>query len=443
MHLNRRNFLRKTAAASAGIGLAAVIPSGVWAARVAPSDRINIAVIGCRNFGFKILRDHLDYEDTRCVAMCDVDEGVLNERAETIRKEYNQKPRLYGDFRKMLEQSDIDAVIIGTPDHWHCLHMIYCLQAGKDVYIEKPLANTIGECNIMVSAADRYNKIVQVGQQQRSNRAFRESIGLVRNGSLGKLRKVKVWGNFNYGLGTPFRDDEPVPEGVDYNMWLGPAPERPFNRSRFHGSWRHYWDYGGGLMSDWGVHLIDMGLWVNDLIDAPEEVMTFATNNSGQQRQRETFDTMTVVYPKKDYVISWEMTAGIQSGPWGKSYGVAFICDNGTVITDRHGYRVIPEWDGGTQSHKANATEISGIREAHPYHVRNFLDCIKSRETPVCPPSTARAAAIHVHVPNIAARTGESLLVWDDVNSRFTNSKKANELVTPAYRAPWKLPQIT
>ncbi len=442
MHLNRRKFIKKSAVASAGIGLATVIPSEVWASRVAPGDKINVALLGCRNFGNKILRDHLGFEDTNCVAMCDVDSGILNERAAAIRKDYNQSPRLYSDFRKMLEQKDIDAVIISTPDHWHCIQMVYCLQAGKDVYVEKPLANTIAECNIMVKAARRYNRVVQVGQQQRSNRAFRESIRLVGDGSLGKLRKVNIWGNFNYGLGTPFRDDEPVPEGVDYDMWLGPAPERPFNRNRFHGSWRHYWDYGGGLMSDWGVHLIDMGLWVRELTDAPEKVMTYAANNSGQQRQRETFDTMTVLYAKKDYVIQWDMTAGVETGPWGKPYGVAFICDKATVVTDRHSYQVIPEWDNSNRSHKANAKHVAGMREAHQSHVRNFLDCIKSRETPVCPPETARAAAIHVHVPNIAARVGELLLVWDDKNSRFTNSQKANELVTPVYRAPWKLPEI-
>lgn len=442
MQINRRTFLKKSALTTAGLGMAGVLPGYTHSGRTSPADKINVALIGCRNHGFTILRHHLAYDDVNCVAMCDIDSAVLDERANDIKNNYNQNPQLYGDFRKMLGQRDIDAVIIGTPDHWHCIQLVYCLQAGKDVYVEKPLANTIAECNIMVDAAKYYNRIVQVGQQQRSNYAFAESIETVKNGTIGNLRKVNIWGNFYYGIGSIPREDEPVPDGVDYDMWLGPAPLRPFNRNRFHGSWRHFWDYGGGLMSDWGVHLLDMGLWARDIADAPEQVMTFAANNSGETRQRDSYDTMTVVYPKKDYVMNWDMTAGIEKGPYEKQYGVAFIGDNGTIVTDRHSYRIYPERDNMTGSDKTGAKHVTGIREAHSAHVRNFLDCIKSRETPVCPPKTGRAAAIHAHIPNIAARVGESLLIWDDATSRFTNSEKANELVTPRYREPWTLPEI-
>ena len=442
MMLTRRNFIRKSAITSAGIGLTGLISTRAMGAGVSPSDKINVALIGCRNHGFSILRNHLEYDDVNCVALCDVDANVLNSRFADIKNDYNQTPRLYKDFRKMLEQKDIDAVIIGTPDHWHCIQLVYCLQAGKDVYVEKPLANTIAECNIMVDAARYYNKVVQIGQQQRSNHTFIESIGMIKEGHIGTLRKVNIWANFNYGIGSIPREDEPVPEGVDYDMWLGPAPERPFNRNRFHGSWRHFWDYGGGLMSDWGVHLIDMGLWAKDVIAAPEKVMTYADNISEQDRMRDSFDTMTVVYPKKDYVINWDMTAGVQQGPYEKLYGVAFIGEKGTIVTDRNSYRVYPEWDNSTREHKTEEKHVTGYREAHSGHVRNFLDCIKTRETPVCPPEKGRAAAIHAHIPNIAARVGESVLIWDDANSRFTNSARANELVTPQYRAPWTLPKI-
>jgi predicted dehydrogenase len=443
MKINRRTFLRRSAITSAGLGLATIIPSEARAAgRTSPADKVSMALIGCRNHGFKILRDHLNCDDTNCVAICDVDSNVLNEKANDLRNNYGQNPKLYSDFRKMLEQKDIDAVIIGTPDHWHCIQLVYCLQAGKDVYVEKPLANTIAECNIMTDAAKYYNKVVQVGQNQRSNYAFIESMKLIRGGSIGKLRKVNIWGNFNYGIGSIPREDEPVPDGVDYNMWLGPAPERPFNRNRFHGSWRHFWDYGGGLMSDWGVHLIDMGLWAKDLVEAPGYVMTYADNTSVADGQRDSFDTMTVVYPKEDYVINWDMTAGVQQGPYEKLYGVAFIGEKGTIVTDRHSYQIFPEWDNSTKSNKTDPKHVTGIREAHSSHVRNFIDCIKSRETPVCPPEVGRAAAIHAHIPNIAARVGKSLLIWDDEKSRFTNSDTANELVTPSYRAPWTLPKI-
>lgn len=223
MSINRREFLKKTSLSAAGAGLFTILPSSVWGAKVAPSDQINVGLIGCRNHGFSILSHHLTNEGINCVALCDVDENVLNSRAEDVKDSYGQEPRRYKDFRRMLEQQDMDAVIIGTPDHWHCLNFVYACQAGKDIYVEKPLANTIAECDIMVRATSRYNRVVQVGQQQRSNLAFKESIDLVKDDVIGKLRKVNIWANFNYGIGATPAEDEPVPDGVDYDMWLGPG----------------------------------------------------------------------------------------------------------------------------------------------------------------------------------------------------------------------------
>jgi predicted dehydrogenase len=265
---------------------------------------------------------------------------------------------------------------------------------------------------------------------------------LIKEGIIGKLRKVNIWGNFNYGTGTRIVADSPVPDGVDYDMWLGPAPLRPFNNSRFHGTWRHFWDYGGGLMTDWGVHLLDMGLWAKDLVEAPPIVLTYAANSSSQERMRDTFDTMTVTYPKKDYVINWDMTAGVEQGQYGKSYGIAFIGENGTIVTDRKGYQIYPEWDGTKKAGKIDAKLLQDGKESHSQHARNFIDCVKSRNTPVCPPELGRVAALHALIPNIAARTDEPVLNWDDKNSRFTNSEKANTLVTPEYRAPWTFPSF-
>lgn len=443
MSLNRRQFIKKTSLTAAGAGVFSILPSSVWGAKVPPSDQINVALIGCNGHGFhSILKGHMQYDDVNCVAMCDVDENVLNRRTEEVEKTYGQKPRLYRDFRKMLEQKDIDAVIIASPDHWHCLIYVYACQQGKDIYVEKPLANTIGECDLMVRAARHYNRVVQVGQQQRSNLAFREPVEIIKSGGIGNLRQVNIWANFDYGIGANPVEDSKVPEGVDYDFWLGPAPKRPFNRARFHGTWRHFWDYGGGLFSDWGVHLLDMALWPDDIMEGPDKVMTYASNTSGQTGMRETFDTMNVVYPKKDYVIHYDMTAGVQEGPWNKPYGVAFVGDKGTIVANRNGYELYPEYDQSNDDHKTERRSLSGLSDAHGKHVRNFLDCIKSRETPRCTPEMGYAAAVHAHIPNIAGRIGESYLEWDDKNKRFTNSEKANRYITPEYRKPWKLPEI-
>lgn len=442
MNPSRRKFIKNSALAATAFSAVTVIPSKVWSAGFAPSDKVNVALIGCRNMGFGILQHHLDTGMVNCVALCDVDKNVLSEKAQTVKNKYNQSPELYGDYRKVLERKDVDAVIIGTPDHWHCLIMVDACSAGKDVYVEKPMANTIGECNIMVKAAKRYNRVVQVGQQQRNGKVFIDSMNLIKSGEIGTLRKVNIWANFNYGLGTTLVEDSSVPEGVDYDMWLGPAPERPFNKARFHGSWRHFWDYGGGLMSDWGVHLIDMGLWAKDVTKGPEKVVTYADNLSKQVMARETFDTMNVIYPKDDFVINYDLTAGIQQGPFDSAYGIQFIGEKGMLVADRSKYHLYPEWDGQKNAPKTEEVHYDKGKESHREHVDNFLECLKTRETPACPPEIGRAAAVHVHIANIAARVGETVLEWDDANNRFTNCEKANEFITPEYRKPWKLPEV-
>jgi len=440
--MNRRKFIRRTALSTAGISMAGIIPSRAWSEKIAPSDTLNVALIGCRNMGFGILQHHLSNPGVNCVAMCDIDENVLNEKAGEIKKKFNQSPSLYKDFRKMLEQKDIDAVIIGTPDHWHCLMTVYALQAGKDIYVEKPMANSISECNIMVKAAKHYDRIVQIGQQQRSSFIFQKAMELIKAGKIGKLRRVNIWANFEYGVGEKIVPDEPVPAGVDFDMWLGPAPHRSFNITRFHGSWRMFWDYGGGLMSDWGVHLIDMGLWAKDIVNPPEKVLVYAANTFHEPRSRETFDSMSVIYPKDDFVINWDMTAGVQHGPYDSPYGLAFIGDLATLVADRSKLIVYPEWDDQAKKSMTEEYKFTEGKESHGEHVRNFIDCIKTRRTPFCPPETGRAAALHVHIPNIAARVGEPMLIWDDINARFTNSEKANQLITPTYRQPWTLPAL-
>ncbi|MFN8254388.1 MAG: Gfo/Idh/MocA family oxidoreductase [Bacteroidales bacterium] len=442
MKTNRRYFIKQTGIATAGLGIASAIPFNSWAQTIPPGNKVNVAIIGCNSMGFGILKHHLSFPDVNCVAMCDIDDKVLNERSAEIQKTFNQKPKLYKDFRKMLEQKDIDAVIIGTPDHWHCLMTVYALQAGKHVYVEKPMANTIEECNIMVKAANYYKKTVQVGQQQRSGFIFQKSMELIKSGKIGKLRKVNIWANFNYGVGGDKIPDSEVPAGVDYDMWLGPAPKRAFNKNRFHGLWRMFWDYGGGLVSDWGVHLIDMGLWTKDLVKAPEKALVYAGNTYHQNKARETFDSLNASFPKEDFVINYDVIAGIQQGPYGMLYGIAFIGDDGTIVADRSKMTLNPEWDDKAKKSRTEEYKFDKGEESHKDHVRNFLDCIKSGNKNACPPEIGRAAALHVHIANIAGRVGEPALLWDDVNNRFTNSEAANNLIVPEYRSPWTLPKI-
>src|SRR5690606_23175676 len=312
---SRRQFLSNSSRLVAGVGLSGILTTPLaFAQQATPSanDKILIGLIGCRSMGFGNLENALRLPGVECIGLCDVDASILDQRAEDVRAIQGKAPRKYKDFRKLLEVRDLDAVIIGTPDHWHCLPFVYACQAGTDVYVEKPLANSIAECEVMVRAARRYKRVVQVGQQQRSGDHWRKALDYIKNGNIGQLRKVNVWGNFNYGIGQKKVPDSAVPEGVDFDMWLGPAPQRSFNAARFHSSWRMFWDYGGGLLTDWGVHLLDMALWATDTITLPVSVSAAGGNWAFPDFDHETFDTMNVVYQMPDHVITWEHTAGTQ-----------------------------------------------------------------------------------------------------------------------------------
>ncbi|WP_106827855.1 Gfo/Idh/MocA family oxidoreductase [Parabacteroides pacaensis] len=435
--ITRRTFLKQTSAAVAA-GL--VIPS-VWgesnlfakSKTVGANDRIRVGLIGCRNMGGADLSDFLLHQDVDCVALCDVDKTILNNKGAEIAKQRNKTPDLYGDYRKLLERKDIDAVIIGTPDHWHCLQMVDACAAGKDVYVEKPIANSIAECDAMVAAAKKYNRVVQVGQQQRSGNHWHEMKHYIDSGKLGKIAKVEVWANFNYGALSKPVPDSPVPEGVDFDMWLGPAPERTFNQSRFHGSWRMFWDYGGGLLTDWGVHLLDMALWGMNVKGMPKQVMSAGGRFAYPQNSPETFDTLTVLYEFDDFLIQWSNVAGTETGPYGRNYGLAFKGTNGTLVANRESWEVIPE------GNKTEAIKSMPNYQDHKDHVTNFLTCMRNRDfNTACPIDNGSLCAKYAHLGNISARVGTALK-YDDVKKTFRN-KEADKLIKPVYRKPWKFP---
>lgn len=438
---DRRTFLSQGSRLLAGASLVGSLPSAIQGRTkaVAPSDTVRIALIGARSMGFGNLENALRQPGVECVAICDVDSQVLNERAQQVSQMKGKKPALYSDFRKLLDDKTIDAVIIGTPDHWHCLITVYACQAGKDVYVEKPLANSIAECNLMVKATRKYNRIVQVGQQQRSGPYFKNAIDLIKAGKIGKLRKVQVWGNFDYGVGQPMVPDEPAPPGVDFDMWLGPAPRRSFNRARFHGNWRMFWDYGGGLVTDWGVHLLDMALWAKDIAVLPKSVQSAGGNFSFSDHAHETFDTLSVVYQLDDYTITWDHVAGTEKGPFGRNYGLCFIGDDGSLVINRETWELIPETADG--KNKTPALPGGKGEDSHEDHMKNFLECIKSRKDPNCTIENGRLVALYAHMGNIALRS-QSRLVWNEISGNFGKNDAANAFIKPAYRSPWSLPNL-
>lgn len=236
----RRDFLRQTALLGAGLSISPFfIKAG--SAGVGANDKIGVGLIGCNGMGFEDLKAFLRNPEVECIALSDIDENVLNNRAAETEKITGKKVKhLYKDWRKLIDNKDIDLVIVGTPDHWHCLQMVSACQAGKDVYCEKPLGNSIEECNIMVRAAQKYNRVVQVGQWQRSDPHWDEAANFLKAGNIGRIRTVKVWAYQDGKPTLPVKPDCDAPAGVDYDMWLGPAPKRPFNPYRFHYNFRFF-----------------------------------------------------------------------------------------------------------------------------------------------------------------------------------------------------------
>ena len=386
----------------------------------------------------------------KCVAMVDVDSNVLTQRMADLQKEFpeNGEVKSYSDYKEMLADDSIDTVIIGTPDHWHCLQFVDACKAGKSIMLEKPIGNYIAEAEIMVAAAEKYNNIVCVNQHQRSNVAWNKAIEIVKSGVLGQITHVKVWGNFGYGIGRPFMSDSPVPAGVDFNTWLGPSKKRTFNNGRYHGSWRMFWDYGGGLLSDWGVHLIDMGILAMDAAGVmPNQVYANGGRFAYLDHNSETPSLMNVVYQYDNWQMTWEQNGGQEQGPYGQHYGVAYIGTNGTLVVDRDGYKAFPLKDDGKllmePIEPMEGAPWSGDQISVPAHALGFIKCIKAgdRKTP-CTIQEGRDACVLAHVANISLRLGGVPLVYDSKTQRFVDNDQANMMLYPKYRTPYVFPTI-
>jgi predicted dehydrogenase len=450
MKNNRRTFLKNSSLAMAGLGLSSTAATAATISQkknVAPSDQLRVGVIGCNGMGFANVRQHLAVDGVSCIALCDVDEKVVETRAGQIAEMQGKKPKTYGDYRKMLENKDIDIIIVGTPDHWHCLHMVHALEAGKHVYVEKPIANTIEECNIMVKAAKRYGKMVQCGQWQRSGPHYEQAIDFVRSGELGNIRLVKVWAYQGWMKPVPVKADESAPAGVDYNMWLGPAPKRAFNPNRFHFNFRWFWDYAGGLMTDWGVHEIDIALYAMNA-KAPISVMASGGKFAYPDDASETPDSLQTVFQYDGFNMLWEHATGIDNGNYGRTEGIAFIGNNGTLVVNRQGWELMPETahKDGKRVYKTPAMPEFKKRGNDNYllrHAKNFVSAIRNNDASSlnCGIETGSVAAINAQMGNIAYKLGRKVY-WDAATGMFKNDQEANQLMKANYHNGWKLPRV-
>ncbi|HEY0678306.1 MAG TPA: Gfo/Idh/MocA family oxidoreductase [Chitinophagaceae bacterium] len=440
---HRRRFLKQTSTLIGGATLLSAIDQStftIFKNRFSPADQVNIGAIGINGMGWANVTSALKQKGVNLVALCDVDKSVLDRRMNELSK-LNvdaSKVRTYNDYRKLLEQKDIDAVIIGTPDHWHALMMVHACEAGKDVYVEKPVGNSITECAVMVAAQKRYNRAVQAGQWQRSQSHFRDAVDYVYSGQLGNIRTVKVWCYQGWMKPAPVVPDSPPPAGVDYKSWLGPAPTKPFNASRFHFNFRWFWDYAGGLMTDWGVHLLDYGL-LGMKATVPKTVVSLGGKFAYPDLAQEAPDTITALYEFDNFNLVWDHAMGIDNGSYGRDHGIAYIGNNGTLILNRGGWEVIEERQSKS---KVSKPLVKPTDNGLDKHWENFISVVRSRKMNElnCSIEAGAHVATVAQMGNISFRSGQRV-IWDKDSGKFTDEKLNKDYLMSRYYNGFVLPK--
>lgn len=463
--VTRRTFLEnsgKAAAGMAALGTALGGSSALGQAKPArrtlgANDKINVAMIGCGGMGKTNLKDFIKSDQCNFVGLCDVDKSHLEAMAAFIKENANQTPKyMEKDYRKIMDLKDVDAVVISTPDHWHAAPMIAAAAAGKDVYVEKPCCHNIKEGRAMVDAANKYNIVCQVGTHQRSAKHMQEAIEYIRSGKLGTISMTET---YTYGNETPdgmgYEPDGEVPEGVDYDMWLGPAPLRKFNKRHFHFLFRWYFDYAAGMVGDWNVHLQDITMLA---IKTPHP---FAVSTSGGKLvltdDRDTPDTMISTYEFKPgpytpnghaHVYTMRKASG---PPWSRNgYGMVFHGTNGKLHMTRKEWEVIPDakdWAKIDQGYRVEGFKKEGV-DNHFEHVLDFLGCMRTRQKPIATIEEHFKTVTACHLANVSLRAGRKLF-WDHEkelcfkDAELTIPDPAcNKLLTREYRKGYELPKV-
>jgi predicted dehydrogenase len=409
------------------------VPQGVRAASA--NEKMRVGLIGCGGMGKGDLATFLLNNEVECPVICDVDDAQLAQGVALVEEKRGKKPETVKDFRRILDRKDVDVVLIATPDHWHALPTVLACQAGKDIYVEKPLATTIAEGRAMLEAARKHDRIVQMGAQRRSSPRYAEAVEFVRSGKLGKVGLVRAWACLDWfkPIGSPA--DCAPPDGVDYDMWLGPAEKRPFNPNRFHFNFRWFWNHAGGLMTDWGVHLLQVLLW--GMGSEPPKAVVSSGGKYVLQDNSETPDTQITIYEFPSYTMVWEHRVGIGLGLYNRPWGMSFTGTEGTLVINDSGCEILRE----PTKDSLEPQKFPAGPDPRPAHVRNFLDCVKSRNQPVENLEVGHHISTVAHLGNISLRAGRKI-VWNHEKEQIVNDPEANKLVTTQYREPWKLPYL-
>jgi predicted dehydrogenase len=428
------NLTRRQFAERAGLVLAAGPFLNLNPQAKGANEQVVLALIGGRNQG---RGDALRTIKAGGVikTFCDIDEEILGKVGSEIERAQNRRPGTARDFRDVLEDKDIDAVIIATPDHWHTRMALLACQAGKDVYVEKPLSQTIREGQLIRDAARKYNRVMQVGTQRRSAEHFASAMDYVASGKLGKICLIKAWTcQVRNTIGRPA--DGTPPGSVDYDMWLGPAPKRPFNPNRFHYNWRFFWDYGNSEIGNQGVHVLDATIWGIQRMRGIENCLPKRISSTAGiywlDDAKEVPDMQMVNYDYGDFILNWELRSFGRQRPLEQTpYGAAFYGSEAALILGGSSWTVYPK-DGGV------GETVKGPAEEHE---KNFLACVKSRKRPNADVEIGRLSTTLCHLGNISHHLRRDIR-FDPKTETFANDKEANAYLTKQYRAPYTLPKV-
>lgn len=435
--IGRRQFIKSGTAAA--VTAPAMQLAAAQKKTVPPSDQIALGIIGLGRQGRYNMRKFLEHPECRISAVCD----VYGPHLRLAQKETSAEA--FRDFRQVFDRKDIDAVVISTPDHWHPLMTVMACQAEKDVYVEKPISVAVSEGRKMVDAARRYKCVVQVGTQQRSGRHFQHAVRLIQDGALGSVSAVRTWNFGNSspeGIGNP--PDSAPPPDLDWDLWLGPAPKVPFNPNRFgvfENQWscfRWFWDYAGGMMTDWGVHLIDIVQWAMS-VDAPERISA-GGGKFVLKDNRETPDTLTVTYRYPGFICTYENRVCNGRGINEHSYGIEFYGTEGTLFLDRSGFEIRPERIRSEDASipRMYSMQEESVNDSSRDHVRDFLDCMRTRREPVSDIEIGHRSTTSCLLGNISYRTDRELQ-WEAASEQILGDAEVNRWLNRVYRKPWKL----
>jgi predicted dehydrogenase len=442
--LTRRDFTKSAAAG---------LTTALSYSRIAgANDRVKLGFIALGNRGDQVLDAFLAHQDCEVTAICDIYQPYLDFAAKKI----GTTPKQFKDYRKVLELKEVDAVVINTPDHWHALQTIHTCQAGKDVYVEKPLSLCVAEGRKMVEAARKYNRVTQVGIHRRSSQFVKEAAEVVRSGYLGTLMSVRAFhiqNEWPKGIGNP--PDEKPPADFDWDAWLGPAPMRRYNKNRTFYRFRWFWDYSGGQLTNFGVHYIDAIHW-----GLGHETPLAVTAMGGKyviDDNREIPDTMEVLWQYPGGILVTFTQINANAAPAGLHNGeIEFRGTKGTLYLKSNGYEVVPDaispneffarspldrtQDNWRKGSKPMIVGKKGQGDANTtHHARNFLDCVRSRGKTNCDIEVGHRSTTAPLLGNIAYKL-KAFLEWDGKTEKFTNNAAANKLLSYQYRQPYKFP---